>query len=77
MHAAYSIETKGWTKEQVLAAVADSLKGATMPNGPKYEDWLKSKGRGERMEAGGSFITAQNELPRRSDWFEVPSMKCS
>jgi uncharacterized protein YjbI with pentapeptide repeats len=28
---------------------ASSLEGATMPNGQKYEDWLKSKGR----EAGG------------------------
>jgi uncharacterized protein YjbI with pentapeptide repeats len=24
-----------------------SLEGATMPNGQKYEEWLKSKGRGE------------------------------
>jgi hypothetical protein len=24
-----------------------SLKGATMPNGQKYEDWLKSKGHEE------------------------------
>jgi hypothetical protein len=40
---AYSIETKGWTKEQVLAAEADSLEGATMPNGQKYEDWLNDK----------------------------------
>ncbi len=26
---------------------ARSLKGATMPNGQKYEDWLKTKGLGE------------------------------
>jgi hypothetical protein len=26
---------------------AKSLKGATMPDGQKYEDWLKSKDRGE------------------------------
>jgi hypothetical protein len=25
-----------------------SLEGATTPNGQKYEDWLKSKGRGEK-----------------------------
>src|SRR5215207_6311578 len=34
---------KGWTEEQL--ALAGSLEGATMPNGQKYEDWLKSKGR--------------------------------
>jgi uncharacterized protein YjbI with pentapeptide repeats len=27
-----------------------SLKGATMPNGRKYEEWLKSKGSGEDGE---------------------------
>ncbi len=26
---------------------ARSLEGATMPNGQKYEEWLKSKGSGE------------------------------
>jgi hypothetical protein len=31
------------TEEQLEQA--HSLKGATMPNGQKYEDWLKSKGR--------------------------------
>jgi hypothetical protein len=30
-----------------------SLNGATMPDGQKYEDWLKSKGRGEDGENGG------------------------
>jgi uncharacterized protein YjbI with pentapeptide repeats len=35
-----------------LARVA-SLKGATLPNGQKYEDWLKSKGSGEDGENGG------------------------
>jgi uncharacterized protein YjbI with pentapeptide repeats len=30
-----------------------SLEGATMPNGQKYEDWLKSKGRGEDGENNG------------------------
>jgi hypothetical protein len=29
---------------------AESLEGATMPNGQKYEDWLRSKGRGEDGE---------------------------
>jgi uncharacterized protein YjbI with pentapeptide repeats len=39
-------EAKGWTMEQLSAA--KSLKGATMPNGQKYEEWLKSKGKGEK-----------------------------
>jgi hypothetical protein len=39
------------TKEQLEAA--KSLKGATMPNGQKYEDWLKSKGSGEAGENSG------------------------
>jgi hypothetical protein len=43
VRASYMIETKGWTKEQVLAAQAVSLEGATMPNGQKYEDWLNDK----------------------------------
>jgi uncharacterized protein YjbI with pentapeptide repeats len=30
-----------WTEEQLLQA--RSLEGATMPNGQKYEDWLKDK----------------------------------
>jgi uncharacterized protein YjbI with pentapeptide repeats len=34
-------------------AEARSLKGATMPNGQKYEDWLKSKGSGEDGENTG------------------------
>jgi uncharacterized protein YjbI with pentapeptide repeats len=38
----------GWTEEQLTAAL--SLEGATMPNGQKYEDWLKSKGSGEDGE---------------------------
>jgi hypothetical protein len=36
------------TEENLLSA--KSLEGATMPNGQKYEDWLKSKGRGEDGE---------------------------
>ena len=36
---------KGITKEQL--GQAKSLEGAIMPNGQKYEEWLKSKGRGE------------------------------
>ena len=38
---AYLRYAKGWIEEQLLAA--HSLEGATMPNGQKYEDWLKSK----------------------------------
>jgi uncharacterized protein YjbI with pentapeptide repeats len=33
-----------------LEQQAGSLKGATMPNGQKYEDWLKSKASGEDAE---------------------------
>jgi Pentapeptide repeats (8 copies) len=38
-------EATGVTNEQLR--VATSLEGATMPDGQKYEDWLKSKDRGE------------------------------
>jgi uncharacterized protein YjbI with pentapeptide repeats len=41
----------GVTSEQLKAC--GSLKGATMPNGQKYEDWLKSKGSGEAGENSG------------------------
>jgi uncharacterized protein YjbI with pentapeptide repeats len=41
----------GVTSEE-LVKQAYSLKGATLPNGQKYEDWLKSKGRGEDGENG-------------------------
>jgi hypothetical protein len=41
----------GWTEEQLAAA--ESLTGATMPEGQKYEGWLKSKGRGEDEENSG------------------------
>jgi len=34
-------EARGWTIEQLTAA--RSLEGATMPNGQKYEDWLKDR----------------------------------
>ena len=38
---------QGVTNER-LAQQASSLEGATMPDGQKYEDWLKSKGKGEK-----------------------------
>jgi uncharacterized protein YjbI with pentapeptide repeats len=38
-------DTEGITNEE-LEQQADSLEGAIMPNGQKYEDWLKSKGSG-------------------------------
>jgi uncharacterized protein YjbI with pentapeptide repeats len=44
-------ETRGWNTEQLKAA--RSLEGATMPNGQKYEDWLKDKkaqGKDEKNE---------------------------
>jgi uncharacterized protein YjbI with pentapeptide repeats len=37
----------GITHEE-LEQQAAFLKGATMPNGQKYEEWLKSKGKGEK-----------------------------
>jgi hypothetical protein len=43
----------GGTSCGELEQEAASLKGATMPNGQKYEDWLKSKGRGEDGENSG------------------------
>jgi hypothetical protein len=41
--------SKGITNDE-LAQQATSLEGATMPDGQKYEDWLKSKGCGEDGE---------------------------
>jgi hypothetical protein len=35
-------------------AEAGSLEGATMPNGQKYEDWLKSKDQEENKKSHGS-----------------------
>jgi uncharacterized protein YjbI with pentapeptide repeats len=39
---------------QVLEEQAAFLEGATMPNGQKYEDWLKSKDRKENKKSDGS-----------------------
>ena len=47
------IDALGFTNEE-LEQQAASPEGATMPNGQKYEDWLKSKGRGEGGENSGS-----------------------
>jgi len=43
---------EGISNEQ-LDRQAGSLEGATMPNGQDYEDWRKSKGRGEDGENSG------------------------
>jgi uncharacterized protein YjbI with pentapeptide repeats len=43
---------EGITNEE-LERQAASLEGATMPNGQKYEDWLKSKDSGEDRENSG------------------------
>jgi len=40
-----------WTEEQLTEA--EFLEGTTMPNDEKYEEWLKSKGRGEDGEHPG------------------------
>jgi uncharacterized protein YjbI with pentapeptide repeats len=46
------------TEEQL--AKCKSLEGATMPNGQKYEDWIKdNEGRGENREDSGP---SQNRL---------------
>jgi uncharacterized protein YjbI with pentapeptide repeats len=45
-------EAKGVTNEQLSAAT--SLEGVTMPDGQKYEDWFKSKGREEDGENSSS-----------------------
>jgi uncharacterized protein YjbI with pentapeptide repeats len=37
-----------------LEQQAYSLKGATMPNGQKYEDWIKSKDQEENKKSDGS-----------------------
>jgi hypothetical protein len=44
---------KGVTNEK-LYEQATCLKGATMPNGQKYEEWLKSKDRRENRENSGT-----------------------
>ena len=45
--------TKGITSEE-LHQQAETLEGATMPNGQKYEDWLKAReGHKEPGENGG------------------------
>ena len=38
----------GWTEKQLTAAA--SLDGATMPNGQKYEDWLKDREKRQQDE---------------------------
>jgi uncharacterized protein YjbI with pentapeptide repeats len=43
---------RGVTNEQ-LEQQAKLLKGATMPDGQKYEEWLKSKGHEEDGENTG------------------------
>ena len=45
--------TDAYVSEEQLDS-AKSLKGATMPNGRKYEDWLKIKGQREHGENGGT-----------------------
>ena len=45
-------DASGITNEE-LEQQASSLKGATMPNGQKYEDWIKSTGSGEDEKNSG------------------------
>jgi hypothetical protein len=61
------------TEEQLEHA--ETLEGATMPNGQKYEDWLKSKGRGRMGRTPVLRNDHWSELPRkpisRSSVYEV------
>jgi hypothetical protein len=50
---AYLAGATGMTNEE-LGRQASTLEGATMPNGQKYEDWLKSKGREQDGKNDGS-----------------------
>jgi len=50
------------TEEQLEQA--ESLEGATMPNGQKYEDWLKSKNLGGEQEERRFFLTSQSHEVR-------------
>ena len=52
LHDANLSGVTGKNAEQ-LEGQSSSLKGAIMPDGQKYEDWLKSKGRGEDGENSG------------------------
>ena len=44
----------GITNEELDRQTDGKLRGATMPNGQKYEDWLKRRHRGEDGENSGS-----------------------
>jgi hypothetical protein len=46
-------DATGITNEQ-LEQQGSTLEGATMPNGQKYEDWIKSKNREEGGKNDGS-----------------------
>jgi uncharacterized protein YjbI with pentapeptide repeats len=50
---AFLTDAKGVSNKE-LERQAQSLEGATMPNGQKYEEWLKSKGRGKDGENSSS-----------------------
>jgi hypothetical protein len=47
-------DMRGTNVYESQLAQAKSLEGATMPNGQKYEDWLKSKDRAENGKNDGS-----------------------
>ena len=51
------------TEEQLREA--ESLEGATMPDGRKYEDWLKDKE--GRMKTDGNFLSLFPALERALD----------
>jgi Pentapeptide repeats (8 copies) len=57
------------TNEQPEAQQTKSLEGATMPNGQKYEDWLKSRGPGGARRMG-STAALSTGLERWQCWFQ-------
>jgi uncharacterized protein YjbI with pentapeptide repeats len=65
---AYLSGAIGLTDEQMTSA--RSLEGATMPNGQKYEERLKSKGRGERETSGPPYPSSslsRRTVPNKND----------
>jgi hypothetical protein len=55
---------------EATAATSDTtLEGATMPNGQKYEDWLKSRGPGGARRMG-STAALSTGLERWQCWFQ-------
>ena len=51
----YNLLATAWhIRYSPICAPSKLLEGATMPNGQKYEDWLKSKDQEENKKSDGS-----------------------